>query len=65
MALTREEIIKQREEIEDEISRLKGLVKVEQAKLSALQSRCKHPNMHKYSAMGETGYYCPDCHSDS
>lgn len=29
--------------------------------LRFVQARCDHPDKHQYSAMGELGWYCPDC----
>lgn len=34
---------------------------VEQARLRALQMRCKHPGMTSYVSMGERESSCPDC----
>lgn len=34
------------------------LIKVE---LKWLQRKCDHPEKYQYSAMGELGWYCPDC----
>jgi len=55
------EIRKRRKEIEDEISEIKKSLELARLEMKHLQSQCKHPKLRKYSAMGETGNYCPDC----
>lgn len=63
--MTQDEIKTEYRRRRDKISELRaefdGAVGIERAHISALERKCKHPNGHKISRMGEAGYYCPDC----
>ena len=55
------EIRKRRKEIKAEIDAAQLALDLARTKAKSLQRQCDHPKMRKYSAMGETGNYCPDC----
>ena len=55
------EIRKQRKAIQDEMETAKDALEVARMKFKKLHRQCEHPKLRKYSAMGETGNYCPDC----
>jgi len=59
--MSQADIRKRKKAIGVEIARIAGELTVAKAKLEALQNECTHPKVRKYSAMGETGNYCPDC----
>lgn len=59
--MSQADIRKRKKEIEKEIARARGQLRVAKAKLSALQEECAHPRLRKYYAMGEPGDICDDC----
>ena len=59
--MTQAEIRKRRKELEQELRKAEGDVKVAQAKLDALEGQCEHPKAFKTSHMGESCRDCPDC----
>lgn len=59
--MTRKEVIAKRKELNAELRKAQGAVKIVEAKMEALENECEHPKLRKYSAMGEIGDYCPDC----
>lgn len=54
-------IRKQRKAVEKEIAAVERELKAAEARLAALQDKCRHPNMRRYSACGEIGSTCGDC----
>lgn len=54
-------IRKEKEQIRGRIRALEGEIAIQHAHWNVLIRRCSHPNMRKYSAMGEVGNICDDC----
>lgn len=59
--MQQDEIIKRRDEINEQIDDAREALDIAIARKKALQRRCKHPNVRKVSSMGEIGEFCPDC----
>ena len=61
MAKSQEQLKEEYESFKDEIAEHKGEIDILWARIRVLQTMCKHPNKYQYSAMGELGWFCPDC----
>jgi hypothetical protein len=59
--MKRSEVIAERRRLFAELKKAEAHVEHIGLDLRALQRQCSHPKLHKYSAMGEIGDYCPDC----
>lgn len=59
--MTIEAIRKRREELREVIDEAKTKIAIAKAELEMMTQRCSHPNIRKYSAMGEIGEICDDC----
>lgn len=62
--MTQDQIRKEKARLDEEMADLKYQMDVLRGRYTALQNRCKHPDMHSYSCQGDRGTYCPDCGYD-
>jgi len=61
MTLTKEEVVKRREQLENQLIDAQLAVEQVRVDMKGLQRLCKHPDKKSYTYMGEAGSSCPDC----